>query len=709
MHASATTTSSAAVWRQARRPRWLFALALLAGLTVVCLITGGGFSVGQMTVLEVVLQVGAGVAAIVAILAGGGRRPWGLVPIALFGLLALITIASIGWSIAPSESWLESNRTLAWLGAFVIGVVAARLAGEWLNQLLYALLGVAVIVSAVALVTKVAPASFDPDESYARLRAPYDYWNSVGLTAALGLPGCMWLVARNQRHDPVSALAYPATALLATALLLSYSRGALLALGTGLIFWFALVPHRLRGVAVLAVGATGAVLVSLYAFGRQALTIDRVRIDLRSDAGHDFGVALAAMLVLVLAAGLAIEFARARRKPSELAYRRAGIVTLVLVALIPLGLIVRLTASDRGLTGSISHAWSSVTDPNARVGNDVGRLTATGSVRARYWNEALQIFAHHPWAGVGAGGYQEARTRYRKDAVPVRHAHGYVVQTASDLGIVGLLASLALLLAIVGAAGRVLGFRLGIGGRSWRGPPPPARERLGLIALATIVVIFGVHSLVDWTWFIPGNALVALLAAGWLCGRGTDALQPASMPLLWRRMRDNVREPVRAALATAVAVLTICALWATWQPWRSARQSDAAIAALNRAATDPSQLRVAREHASNARDINPLAVDPLFELGAIDAAAARPDAAAGWFQDAIRLQPANADTWRRYADFLLTDRDQPLQALQVMRVVMFLDPHSLESIRLLQQIAARTGTQYVPPPQPNTTNPSPGS
>ena len=35
-----------------------------------------------------------------------------------------------------------------------------------------------------------------------------------------------------------------------------------------------------------------------------------------------------------------------------------------------------------------------------------------------------------------------------------------------------------------------------------------------------LVVVFGVHSLVDWTWYVPGNACVALLCAGWLAGRG---------------------------------------------------------------------------------------------------------------------------------------------------------------------------------------------
>ena len=41
-----------------------------------------------------------------------------------------------------------------------------------------------------------------------------------------------------------------------------------------------------------------------------------------------------------------------------------------------------------------------------------------------------------------------------------------------------------------------------------------------MATLLSICVVFGVHSFVDWTWFVPGNAVLALLCAGWLAGRG---------------------------------------------------------------------------------------------------------------------------------------------------------------------------------------------
>ena len=90
-----------------------------------------------------------------------------------------------------------------------------------------------------ALASKVFPAALAPDETYARLREPFGYWNAIGLMAALGVPPLLWLAARRSGSPAANALAWPALGLLFTCLMLSYSRGALLALGFGLVLWFA--------------------------------------------------------------------------------------------------------------------------------------------------------------------------------------------------------------------------------------------------------------------------------------------------------------------------------------------------------------------------------------------------------------------------------------------------------------------------------------
>ena len=100
----------------------------------------------------------------------------------------------------------------------------------------------AVVVCGYALLTKVLPGQLDASDVYARLRAPYDYWNAIGLTAAMGVICCLWLGARRTGHAVLSALAYPAMGLMLVTLMLAYSRGALVALAVGLALWFCIVP-----------------------------------------------------------------------------------------------------------------------------------------------------------------------------------------------------------------------------------------------------------------------------------------------------------------------------------------------------------------------------------------------------------------------------------------------------------------------------------
>lgn len=689
----------------------LFAAGVTAILTAIGLKTGGGLGVGTTTTVEMLLQIGGGIAAALAILAGGGQRPAGATCVALFGVLVLVTMLSISWLFAPSDSWLETSRTLAWMSTFVIGVVCARILSDWWEELLFALIATAAILSLYALLTKVAPASLSSDEIYARLRQPYSYWNAVGLTAAMGVPGCLWLAIRERGHNATKALAYPLTALMMPAILLSYSRGALLALVIALIIWFIFTPHKLRTFVVLAVGTTGAVLVSLYAFGRNALTTDSVRLDLRTDAGHEFGIALLAMLALALIVGLIIEFAVARKPPSETLRRRAGTAILVALALVPILAFGALVKSDRGVTGSISHAYSTLVDPDAVTpNNNPGRLTEIGSVRSRYWNEALQIFRAHPVKGTGAGSYVIARPRYRKDYITVRHAHGYIVQTLADLGLIGLFSSLALLVAWLLAAGKSTWLLRRL---PWEDPVPRrplTPERIGILTLGIITVTFGVHSFVDWTWFIPGTAVPAMLAAGWVAGRGPGEQQNASMEILWRRIRTNAHEPLRAASATLVVIVALAAAWATWQPWRSNQAATASLAALDSAQAHHSSLAPARALAIKAHNRNPLSVDPLFDLAAVYTVAGNKKLARETLEQAIKLQPANPATYLRLADFELNVANRPIQAVRLIRLAFSLDPRSTQGGILLYSVFQQTGTAPVAIDGiPSTATPAPAT
>jgi hypothetical protein len=652
----------------------LLTVGLAAILCALAFVADGGLQIGRTTPAEMGLILGGGLAVSGAVLLAPRRaRLWGSGPLAMLVALAVLTALSITWAAQPADAWLEANRTLAYVAVFAAAVALAHsVPGRW-SAVLGAITLASAAISAYAVLTKILPGALNPDEIYARLREPFGYWNSFGLMAALGVPGCLWLGARRSGHQGLNALAYPALGLLVLTMLMAYSRGALLAAALGAACWFATVPLRLRGAAVLLVGAGGGGLVAAWAFSQNALTDDRVPVDLRNQAGLQLGLAVIVVLALLLLAGLAVNFVATAHPRSRRTRERAGIALLVALALVPAGVIGRLALSDKGLGGSISSNWKSLTDPNAKIPiNDPSRLTAAGSVRARYWDEALRIFRDNVAVGVGAGGYATVRKRYRTADPAVRHAHGYVVQTLADLGLAGLAVSLALLAAWLASAARATGLRPRDRRRRFDA------ERIGLLTLVAIVVVFGVHSLIDWTWFVPANAAVALLAAGWVAGRGPLGREPATRAAggsLGARLAAALRERPRAAGAGAVALLALVCAWMVWQPLRADTISQDAIATLDRGDAD-----AARAQAQTARDRNPLSVDPLFDLSAIETAAGRKFAARAALEKAVHLQPANPDTWLRLAQFELDVLKRPRVAMTAIRPALYLDPRSSDAV-----------------------------
>ncbi len=719
-----------------RRPGTTMA-ATLAVAGILCFATflaGGGLRLASMTTLELTLTLAAGaLVAAVVVLAPVGIRLRGTWSVGLLLAFTALTGLSVVWSVAPDASWQDAGRMLAYSGVLGGAVALAWIApGGW-RALLGGIVLAAVVVCGYALLTKVLPDRLDPNDIYARLQEPYGYWNAIGLTAAMGAIGCLWLGARRAGHAVLSALAYPAMGLMIVTLMLAYSRGALAALAIGVLAWMCLVPLRLRGARVLIFGALGAAPIVAWDFSRHALSSDGVVLAARTTAGHQLGVLLAAMLLVLTLVGVAIGFFGDRRAPSAGARRAAGIALALLLALAVAAVAGGLASSKRGLTGTVSHDLSALTDPNAAVPrNTPGRLTAVGSVRARYWNEALDIFKAHPALGAGAAGYETARLRYRTQPLDVRQAHGYIVQTLADLGIVGLALTLTLLVAWMAAAGAPTHpFN-----RRWtarRSPPAIAwgnmplaytPERVGMLTMLSIVVVFGVHSFADWTWYVPGDACVALMCAGWLAGRGSlpvgnpampagtpasaVAVQapiptPAPTPSLDGGAQGPMGEngaqsrpldggprspdvvgapparptlrtaaqlgPTRVGMAIAVIAGALLAAWTEWQPQRSIDASEHALVLLQR---NPVAARAA---AQAGVDRDPLSAIALFRLSAVQHATGESALARATLQKAVRLQPSNPETWLTLGEYDLAS--DPRAAIGELRGAVYLNPESI--------------------------------
>ncbi len=669
------------------------ALAIGALLCWITFQAGGGLNLESMTGVEMILTIGSGLVIALAILfAPAARRAYGSWPAALLLALTALTALSVVWSVQPDDSWQDAGRMLAYSAVFGAAVALAHAAPSRWQAILGGVVLAAVVVCGYALATEVFPARLDPNDLYARLQEPYGYWNAIGLTAAMGVIGALWLGARRAGHELLSALSYPIMGLFLITLLLAYSRGALAALTLGLILWFAIVPLRLRSAAVLVTGGLGAAVVVAWDFSQHALSTDGVPLPERVSAGHQLGVLIAAVLLALSIAGLSIGFFTARRAPRRSTRRRAGTLLIGLLVLAILAFAGRVAVSKRGLFGSISHTFNSLTNPNAKVpANTPGRLTAVGSVRARYWNEALEVFKAHPLLGSGARGFETAHLRYRTELIEAHQAHGYIVQTLADLGLVGLLVTLALLAVWMLAAGRSTHpFNRRWQGWRWRGHPEPyTAERIGMLSMLCLVVVFGLHSLIDWTWYVPGDACVALLCAGWLAGRGplaggahadesTLAL-PSSATWMAGAPDARPRRPrlpsrseigrLRIAAAACVVIAALLAAWAQWQPQRSAEASNEALALLAR---NPSAaLAAARRGVSR----DPLSAEALFALSAVQQDAGQGAQARATLQQAVRLQPSNPQTWLTLGRYDLSA--DPAAAMGEFRAAIYLNPESI--------------------------------
>ncbi len=299
------------------------------------LLAGGGLNLSTRTPVEIALTLACGIGIAAAILlAPPGRSVYGAWAAGLLLALAALSALSAIWSVQPDASWQDAGRLFAYSAVFALAVLLARAAPAHWSAVLGGVLLAAVLVCGYALLTKVFPNAIGIEQNYghvyARLREPYGYWNAIGLAAALGAIGCMWLGARRAGHALLSALAYPAMGLMLVTLMLAYSRGALaaLVLGVGAVA----LPRPVapaRG-AVLCVGALGAGVVVAWDFSQHALTTDDTRSPNASPPGTSSGCCSPRCSSRSPLAGLAIGFSPSKRELSPSTRRSAGTVLLSL-------------------------------------------------------------------------------------------------------------------------------------------------------------------------------------------------------------------------------------------------------------------------------------------------------------------------------------------------------------------------------------------
>ncbi|HEY0631919.1 MAG TPA: tetratricopeptide repeat protein [Thermoleophilaceae bacterium] len=735
-----------------------------AGLAAIAFAGGSGFELSNVTWLEIGAVIAGGALVTLAVLKSRAGRLDGGLTLLLFAGLAGLCALSIVWSVAPERSWESANLTIAYLVLFAGGVALARLRPDAVPVVLRGILLAASAVIVYALITRIWP-SLSRDEVVARLGAPYGYWNALGTTAALVVPPALWLGSRRSGHQPVNALAYPLLSLAVVVLFLSYSRGALIMAGVGALLWIAFVPLRLRSITLLGVSLAGAAPVIVWALRQDAFTKNDVSLHVREAVATEFGLFVLATVIVTLGAGLAIGFRVARRAPRPPARLRMGAAAATVACVIPIVLCVVLANSDRGLGGTISAGYESLTSISKTTPGGPGRLLSASSSRGSYWHEAREVFEDHYWKGSGADTFAITRLRYRRptDRTVPQHAHGYLHQTAADLGIAGLALSLAALIAWLVAARRATGVLY----RRARRLPQFSPERVGVVALALSALVFGLHSLVDWVWFVPGPTAMAMVAAGFVVGRGALAAPrpaaaaasaaatsnghgpppppppppapleapvlvaagaggpspPPPPPAVTAKLPRSAlppppppppppEEPPRPArrlpplvarsLRPLFAALTLAVtLLCAWAIWQPLRSDNESDHALDLSANN--HVDAARRAAQRAHDIDPLSPRPYVVRNAIEDASGDPVAAQKALQDAVVAFPADPQTWIQLAQYQLNSANQPAEALKTVKGALYLDPQS----RAAQTVYFQASAELAGAPSP-TAPPVPG-
>jgi hypothetical protein len=464
----------------------LAAVVALACPTALAFASGGYFDEARLVAL-----VGAWALVLVALALGAPMptRPLALAALAAF--TAWVAIAG-GWSPLAATARADLERDVLYLGALT---AAALLLGGVRRLVEPVLAAGALVVVGYGLLGRLLPGIVKLSETASaggRLDQPLTYWNAMGALAALGLLLAVRMAGEPSRPRALRIAAAAAAVPLCTGLILTFSRGALVAGIVGVVLVVLLAPTaaQLRAAAC----ALGPGLLAAFAATRS----DAVRV-LEGDlaAREHAGLAVLGALIALTTLAAVLQALAARRPqrtwPVVPARRAAG--AAVVVALVAVPVVIAVVGSGGG--------------DQAGFGATTSRLGSATSNRADYWRVAWDAAGERPLQGLGPGGFGPAWLRDRPYDEPVKDAHSLPLETLTELGLVGF----AILLALVGAVAVAARDAL-------RADPAVAAGPVAVVAT------WVVHATIDWDWEMPAVTLIAVACAGVLLSVSAGAARP---------------------------------------------------------------------------------------------------------------------------------------------------------------------------------------
>jgi len=466
-------------------------------------------------------------------------------PLASFGRGAIVPLVGLAgfagwallsqvWSHAPGRATISFDRDLLYLLTFALFASVGRTRA----RVTWAVRGLALVmaaVAAVALLSRVAPdvlaAPADP-ASGGRLAYPLTYWNALGVSCAIAAVLCLHLAAGDDRRG-IRVFGAGALPVIATTLLLTYSRGGLAVAVVGLVAYAVL--GRPRGLlAALIAAAPGIAVAMKIAYDSTLLSGSDPTSPAAVHQGHHLALVVLACVVSAVVLRTALlpldRLLERERSPTD-RHRRA--LTYSASAAVVAALAVALAL---GAPGAIAHRWNEfVNQQTPNTGSLVRNRLSSSSNDGRIglWTIAMNAFDAHPIDGTGAETYEVLYYEHRTATAVVVNAHSLYIETLAELGVVGL-AFLALY---------VLGTLVGLA------PFRRGRDRALYAALFSAGLAWAIHAGVDWDWQMPAVSLPFAALGGLALGRRPKRRGRTSS------MSASLRASAVGAAIVALAVL----------------------------------------------------------------------------------------------------------------------------------------------------------
>lgn len=494
------------------------------------------------------------------------------------------------WSGSVELSVIEADRVLVYLGFFLAAFLIAQ-TDKRRQRFAEGLAISLALVALLALASRLLPNLLEVSDSFLttpRLAYPLGYWNANGAAFGIAVVLLLWSsrAAAWQGLRWLSIAVLPAVLL---ALYFTYSRGGLLALLIASGCMIALSRDRLWLLATLAISAIGALPAVLAVQARRSLA-DNIANQAAVDQGVTVLLILAAGTALALAVFAALRWAERREgrltgRALELS-RNPGLLKGVAVVVAVVAIGVAIAVGGR--------AWDQFSSSDVQFPNQPEQhFSDFGSAgRHDFFRVAIDGFEEKPVLGTGAGTYEFAWERHRSILLPVHDAHSLYLEAFAELGIVGGLVVLALVMML-----------LWTGFSAWRTARDPQRERYAVLLAA--ILAFAVVAGLDWFWEITALGAVFFLASGVLV-----AARCAQLASPGDSRSGAAGEERRFGLAVGVLAVAWIAAVALIGPLLVDREINA-----SQDAAASGDIGSAINHAKTARSIEPFAASPYVQLG----------------------------------------------------------------------------------------------